>query len=169
MATEEALISRLFDRDVTIGTVKERKGEEPRVARGRKDAFTGPIVAVVDSTSGSASEVLARVLQLEKRATIVGDRTAGAVMTARTFRHTVGLGSVALYAVSVTIGDLRMSDGGTLEGTGVTPDHLVLPTAADLVAGRDPALARAVTLLGGSLTAEQAGQLYRTGSSRDPQ
>ena len=163
VATEQALLSALFDRDVTIGTLKERTEETRRVARGRKDAFAGPIVAVVDSASGSAAEVVARVLQLEKRVTVIGDRTAGAVMTARTLRHTVGLGSVALYAVSVTVGDLRMTDGPSLEGVGVTPDEVLLPTGADLAAGRDPALARAAALLGEQLSAEQAGRLYKSG------
>jgi len=48
-----------------------------------------------------------------------------------------------------------------LEKIGVTPDELVLPTGADLAADRDPALARAVALAGGTLTPEQAGKLSR--------
>jgi hypothetical protein len=43
----------------------------------------------------------------------------------------------------------------------VTPDETLLPTAADVAAHHDPALARAVTLLGGTLTPEAAGRLYR--------
>jgi hypothetical protein len=31
-----------------------------------------------------------------------------------------------------------------------------------MAAGRDPVLARAVTLLGGAMTAEQAGTFYKT-------
>jgi hypothetical protein len=44
---------------------------------------------------------------------------------------------------------------------GVTPDETVLLSGADLAAERDPALARAITLLGGTMTAEQAGKFYR--------
>ena len=39
-------------------------------------------------------------------------------------------------------------------------DETVLPTGADLAAERDPVLARAITLLGGSMTAEEAGKFY---------
>ena len=159
--TMRTLIASLFDRDVQVVTTHTRKGDEPLVAKGRKDAFAGKLVLLVDSRSASASEIVARVAQLEKRGTVVGDRSAGAVMRARFFPHTVGLGSIAFYAVSVTIGDARMADGGTLEKVGVTPDETVLPTGADLAAGRDPVLARAITLLGGTMTAEQAGKFYR--------
>lgn len=162
----DMLLSWCFDREVKIGVEKMRKKEEPQVSKGRKDAYSGRIVVLVDSRSASASEVTARVLQIEKRGTVVGDRTAGAVMTSLFFSHTLGQdlygnGSVAFYGTSITVGDLRMTDGASLEKVGVTPDEIVLPTGADLAAGRDPALARAITLLGGAMTSEQAGKFYR--------
>jgi carboxyl-terminal processing protease len=166
IVTIEMLLSWCFDHEVRIGMEKTRKGERPEVAKGRKDPFTGKIVVLVDSQSASASEVTARVLQIEKRATVIGDRTAGAVMGSIFLRHTLGqelggVGSFAIYATSITVADLLMSDGVSLEKVGVGPDQTVLPTAADLAAGRDPALARAITLLGGTMTAEQAGKFYR--------
>jgi len=162
----EMLISWAFDRDVTIGTAKTRKEEKPEIARGRKDAFKGPIVVLIDSGSASASEVTARVMQIEKRGTVIGDRSAGAVMTSLFFSHTLGQdlyghGSVAFFATSITVADVRMADGFSLEKAGVTPDETLLPTGADLAAGRDPVLARAITLLGGTMTAEQAGTFYK--------
>jgi carboxyl-terminal processing protease len=159
--TLQTVVSRLFDRDVLVGTEIGRKEEKPLMAKGRKDAFTGPVVVLVDSRSASAAEVLARVVQLEKRGTVIGDRTAGAVMTARFFPHTLGIQSIAFYATSITVSALRMSDGRNLEHEGVAPDEIVLPTAADLAAGRDPVLARAIALHGGTMTAEQAGQLLK--------
>ena len=111
--------------------------------------------------SPSAAEILARIMQIEKRGTVIGDRTAGAVMTSRVFPHTLGIEAVAVYATSITIGDVRMSDGESLEHKGVTPDEILLPTGADMATGRDPVLARAVTLLGGAMTAEQAGTFYK--------
>jgi carboxyl-terminal processing protease len=161
----DMLLSWCFDRDVKIGVEKTRKGDEPEVAKGHKDAYTGRIVVLIDSESASASEVTARVMQIEKRGTVIGDRSAGAVMTSRFFTHTLGqelygIGSVAFFGTSITVADLQMADGGRLEKVGVTPDETVLPTGADLAARRDPVLARAITLLGGSMTAEQAGKFY---------
>jgi C-terminal processing protease CtpA/Prc len=162
----EMLASWCFDREVTIAVMKTRKKEETERTKGRKDAFAGKIVVLVNSQSASASEVTARLLQIEKRATVIGDRSAGAVMTSLFFQHALGqelggVGSFAFYGNSITIGDCRMSDGGTLEKVGVTPDETVLPSGADLAAGRDPVLARAITILGGTMTADEAGKFYR--------
>jgi carboxyl-terminal processing protease len=166
VVTIDMLLSWCFDHEVKIGVEKTRKGEHTEVAKGHKDPFTGKIVVLVDSNSASASEVTARVMQLEKRGTVLGDRTAGAVMTSIFISHTLGhelggVGSVAFYGTSITVGDLRMADGASLEKVGVVPDETVLPTGADLAADRDPVLARAITMLGGTLTAEQAGKFYR--------
>jgi len=64
------------------------------------------------------------------------------------------------YGASITDADLLMGDGKSLEHTGVSPDEVILPTAADLAAGRDPALARAVQLGGGKIDAVEAGKLF---------
>jgi C-terminal processing protease CtpA/Prc len=142
-----SLLSRLFTSEVAVATVRTRGGTESLVAKAKQSAFTGPMAVLVDSGTASASEMAARVVQLERRGIVVGDRTAGAVMTSRVFGHSIGIGSIAIYADSITIGDVRMRDGASLEGVGVTPDETVLPSALDLANGRDPALARAIEIL----------------------
>jgi C-terminal processing protease CtpA/Prc len=157
-----SLVSWLFDHDVHLADEKTRKGDKPLDAKARKDAFTGKLVVLVDSRSASAAEMVGRIVQLEKRGAVIGDRTMGAVMTARMFPHRLGSEeSMAFYFTTITIGDVRMSDGATLEHKGLTPDETVLPSGADLAAKRDPALARAIALLGGTMTAEEAGRFYR--------
>jgi C-terminal processing protease CtpA/Prc len=81
-------------------------------------------------------------------------------MEARRFEETSGTDTVVPFGFSITDANLIMSDGKSLEKTGVTPDEVVLPTPEDLAAGRDPVLARAATLAGGSLSPEQAGKMF---------
>lgn len=148
---------------VTIGWLRSRKELRALISeRWRPDrGFAGTLVVVVDSDSASASEVFARTVQLRGRGTVVGDRTAGAVMLSRT-HVIVGRRDhrIVPYALSVTEAAVEMPGGSTLERTGVVPDELALPTPDDLRAGRDPVLARAVALAGGTLGADAAGQLF---------
>jgi C-terminal processing protease CtpA/Prc len=156
------LIGNFFDHDVKVGDVKMRKETKPLMAktRGGDGVYRGKLVVLVDSESGSAAEMFARVVQLEKRGAILGDRTSGAVMGARFYEHRVGMKEFVLYGVSITMQDLVMTDGKSLEHTGVIPDEISLPTGADLASGRDPVLARAAALLGFKLEADKAGALF---------
>jgi C-terminal processing protease CtpA/Prc len=155
------LIGNFSDHDVTVGDVKRRKETKPLVAKTRgASGFKGQLVILVDSDSASASEVFARVMQMEKRGTVLGDRTAGKVMRSRLHVHQMGLDTVVLYAASVTDADIVMSDGKSLEQVGVTPDELSLPTGENLRARQDPVLSRAAALLGVKLDPVDAGKLF---------
>jgi len=156
------LLGCFFDHDVVIAQPKGRKKNiKPMVAKTLGErAFTGKVVVIVDSESGSAAELFARVIQLEKRGTVVGDRTAGAVMQSRYYSRQTAGEYVVVYGISITESELTLADGGTLETVGVTPDVAVLPTGADLAAGRDPVLTRAVLLAGGLMPPAAAGKLF---------
>jgi carboxyl-terminal processing protease len=155
------LIGNLVDHDVKIGELKRRKETKPLVAKTRGDSvFKGKLIVLVDSRSGSAAEVLSRVIQLEKRGVIIGDRTAGAVMRSRSYEHHIGTEVVVYYGTSITDADVIMSDGASLEGVGVMPDEVLLPTAEDMAAGKDPVLANAFARVGLKIDAEKAGTLF---------
>jgi len=159
--TLRRLVGNVFDHDITIGKMQLRKESKPLLAKTRgDDGFKGNLIVLVDSNSASASEVFARLVQLEKRGTVLGDRTSGKVMRSRLYPHQIGLETVVFYGVSVTDADLVMSDGKSLEGLGVSPDEVVLPTAEDLRAQKDPVLTRAVALAGGTLDPVEAGKLF---------
>lgn len=157
----ERLTGYFFDKDMKIADVKGRKEEKPSIAKTRGgDIFKGQLVVLIDSESLSASEAFARVIQLEKRGTVVGDRSGGAVMQSKYFDHQSGVGSVLYYGASITVSDLIMSDGKSLEKVGVTPDETKLPSGADLAAQSDPVLAYALSLVGVTMDPEKAGSLF---------
>jgi C-terminal processing protease CtpA/Prc len=155
------LVSDVSDHDVKVGDFKGRKEEKPAVAKTRgSNVFAGKLLVLIDSDSGSAAELFARVVQLEKRGTVIGDLSAGAVMVARHFSHETGIDVVAPYGVSITEADMIMADGKSLEHVGVKPDELKLPSPADLAMQRDPVLAYAAFLVGVTITPEKAGSFF---------
>ena len=161
VTTITRLVSNLFDRDVKIADSKFRKETKPLIAKTRGEkAFAGKLIVLVDSRSASAAELLARTVQLEKRGIVIGDRTAGAVMTSRMYPHQVGIDVVIFFGVSVTVSDLIMADGNSLEHHGVTPDELKLPTAEDLANNRDAVLSYAASLSGVVLDPVEAGKFF---------
>jgi carboxyl-terminal processing protease len=156
-----SLIGNLFDHDVKVGELKRRSESKPLIAKTRgANAFTGKILVLIDSDSASASEVLARVMQQEKRGVVIGDRSAGLVMRGKSYDHQLGQNLLFFYGMVVTDADLINADGQSLEHVGVSPDEMMLPTADDLAAGRDPVLAHAAKLAGLSLTPEKAGAMF---------
>ncbi len=113
---------------------------------GRRSSYPGswkkPLVLLVDGGTRSGKEVVARAVQRHRLGTLVGERTAGAVVAGRPFL--LRDGSLLFLAVS----DVRV-DGERLEGKGVEPD---VPVAAELpyAEGRDPQLLRALAVAVGA-------------------
>ncbi|HEX5731636.1 MAG TPA: S41 family peptidase [Blastocatellia bacterium] len=160
LLTLQRLLGYFADRDIKIGDEKSRKETKPVIAKARDRVFKGKLVILVDSESGSAAELFARVAQLEKLGTVIGDRTPGKVMVSKPFFFDLGTDTVVRYGASITVADLIMTDGKSLERIGVTPDKLLLPTKADLAAKRDPVLARGAELAGINIDPEKAGALF---------
>jgi C-terminal processing protease CtpA/Prc len=155
------LIANVIDQDLKVADEKRRKETKELITKSRgKDAYAGKIVVLIDSGSASASEIFARVIQLEKRGLILGDRSAGAVMESRYFGRQSGMDTVIFYGASVTIADLIMKDGKSLEKNGVVPDVTIIPTGKDVAAKRDVALAKALESVGVTITPEVAGSIF---------
>jgi carboxyl-terminal processing protease len=155
------LVSSVFENDVKIADRVGRDSKKTVEAKSsHRNSFTGKLIVLVDGDSASAAELFARVIQIEKRGIVVGDRSSGMVMEARYYDHVTGQNPSFRYGTSVSSADLVMADGKSLEHTGVIPDELSLPTAADLASGRDPVMAHAAELAGVTLSAEDAGKLF---------
>ena len=99
-----------------------------------------PLVLLVDGGSRSGKEVVARAIQRHRLGTLVGERTATAVVAGQPFL--LSDGSLLLLATS----DIRV-DGERLEGVGVEPEVRV-PAELPYAQGRDPQLERALEIAG---------------------
>jgi len=99
------------------------------------------ISVLVDEGSASAAELLSAAFQESGRGTLVGTKTAGAVEASILIRLSDG------SALSVTVARMFTGLGRRLEGEGVTPDVLVDLSEADLDAGRDSQLERAIHIV----------------------
>jgi carboxyl-terminal processing protease len=161
VVTLSRMVANVIDHDVTIADRIGRKELKPQKAKTRgSNIFTGKIIVLIDSESGSAAELFARVMQLEHRGTVIGDRSAGAVMESQGYSYSQGSDVKFFYSFSVTDADLIMADGKSLEHEGVIPDERALPTARDLASGNDPVLARAFAIAGLTVSPEDAGKLF---------
>jgi carboxyl-terminal processing protease len=156
----KSLLGGLFDKEVKIGDRLGRKETKPEVAKPLHGPFTGKVVVLVDARSASAAELFARIIQLEKRGIVMGDKTAGAVMESRHYDERSGTDTVVFYGASITEWDVVMTDGKSLEHVGVTPDELLLPSANALANARDPVLAHAAQTLGVTISPEEAGKAF---------
>lgn len=98
-----------------------------------------PMAVLIDGGVRSGKEVVARALQRSKRATLVGERTAGAVVAGQI--NLLSDGSLLYLAVQDIV-----VEGERLEGMGVKPD-VEVPAGLEWAEGRDPQLERALDLL----------------------
>lgn len=135
-----------LDERVTLGTMKARTTTLNFVANPRRVSTTGervrpydgPVAVLTDGMTGSASEVFAGGLQAIGRVRVFGETSAGAVLPASMDR--LPDGDVLYHAFA----DFVTADSTRLEGRGVIPDEPVTLTRQDYLAGRDPALAKAL-------------------------
>jgi carboxyl-terminal processing protease len=101
-----------------------------------------PLVVLVNGGSASASEIAAGAIQDYNRGLIVGTKTygKGSVQNWIPLNNDQG-------AVKVTIARWLTPKGRLIHEVGLTPDHVVELTDADIEAGVDPQLQKAIELL----------------------
>ena len=154
----ESFAGSFFDQDKKIADFKGRKEYKSLTAKTRGDGgFKGKLVIIVDATTAGTGELFARLVQIEKRGTIIGDVTMGSTMKAKLNRYDLGTNP---FAASISEAESIPPDGKGLERVGITPDELLLPTPQDLAAHRDPILVRAAALCGITLDPAKAGTLF---------
>lgn len=159
--TLHRLVGYFTETDLKVADEKRRKSTKPSIAKTLgSEIYKGKLIVLVDSASGSASEIFARTIQLLGRGKIIGDQTAGAVMTSIQSTENLGVGNILYFGMSVTIADVIMPDGKSLEKTGVTPDLLGFPTGLELAEQKDPILSFAAKQFGVEISPEKAGTMF---------
>lgn len=133
--------------ETSMGNSMQRKKTEALKIRRQKPNFGSvPLVVMIDSETGSAAEMLARHLQLSRKATIIGDRSSGRVNGSKFFVEGTGGESVIPFGIQISVAKIVLANDEELEKRGVMPDVVCLPGGDDLRDGNDPCLARALAL-----------------------
>ena len=161
------------------GVPAERVGDTLDLVRGNhkveaevverasdRERWHGRLIVLIDSESMSASESFADVVQRLQLGTILGDRSPGFLTEAIGRGHLTTEATSVFYGVSIAIAMLDRPDGSRVEGVGVTPDELIQPTPADLIARRDPVLARALQIAGLPYDPAKAMEYFRFGEEQ---
>lgn len=146
-----------FDDKVAVARIVTRTGKPPSALMGLVSLpkefqagekggrlYSNPVVVLVNEGTGSTSELVANVLQEQRRAYVIGSRSCGCVLGVLKHRELKGGGSLAVSELAFVT-----PAGRKLEGEGITPDKSVTVTLKDIQAGRDAALEEAEAYLRG--------------------
>lgn len=133
---------RLLGPDAYLGADRKWIGLVHNHTDSKSHGYVGPVVVLVGPSTGSAAEVLAAAVQDNERGLLIGRPTNGSVLTSYTLPLPDG-GAVLVPAMEFVRADER-----SIEGVGVTPDILLMPTLDDVRAGRDPLIGRALVEVG---------------------
>jgi C-terminal processing protease CtpA/Prc len=158
-------VGHLLPRDTLVFRTREKKKIKDRIAPTSKEFFDGDIGILVDSRTTGAAEIVARVLQIQQRARIFGDVTAGVVTRGEVLVVQVprNIGRTAvndmLTLIGVSTAEPIMSDGSHLHGTGVIPDKPMGPSGFALRQKIDPILSQVAKAYGVDITPKQAADL----------
>lgn len=128
----------LFSERVSFGKTKRRNGEGDFWVLPQDNIYSGKVVILTNCGTGSTSEIFTAGMKELGRATIIGERTAGAVLPANVER--LPSGANFLHAIA----DYRSPSGILVEGKGVEPNVEVKLTRQTLLEGRDLQLEEAV-------------------------
>jgi tricorn protease len=102
----------------------------------------GPKVMLIDETAGSGGDLLPWMFRKLKLGTLVGKRTWGGLVGILGFPTLMDGGSVTAPNLAIWT-----EDGFIVENVGVPPDVEVEQTPADVIAGRDPQLEKAIEIV----------------------
>ena len=152
-----SMVSRFFPKKTELGRVITRTGKPISLlfgaveiiklkseVDGDPNAYLGPVVILVNATSGSGSEFFAATMQATGRAVVVGTPSCGCLLGFLGYARVPGGAELAYSEVGFV-----MANGKRIEGEGVMPDHVVPLAIEDLRVNRDRTLEQAQEVLRG--------------------
>jgi tricorn protease len=116
-----------------------RYGEDLRTPGA---AILGPKVMLIDETAGSGGDLLPWMFRQAKLGPLVGKRTWGGLVGILGFPILMDGGAVTAPNLAIWT-----KDGFVVENEGVPPDVEVEQLPADVIAGRDPQLEKAIQIV----------------------
>lgn len=120
-----------------MGYFAERDGAETTSPGA---GIYGPKVMIVNESAGSGGDALPYYFHLRKIGTLVGTRTWGGLVGTLGVPQTIDGGGITAPALAF----YDLSGKWGIENEGITPDITVEYTPAEVIAGHDPQLERAV-------------------------
>jgi carboxyl-terminal processing protease len=145
---EAVAVGSLFMPPGTVLSKITERGHAPDVLRtaGAPLFPKTPLVVLIDAGSASASEILTGAFRDHRRATIVGEKTAGALGGSITVPLPDRTG------MTVTVERITTPSGAVVEGVGIAPDVPVALTVNDMLHGEDTQLTAALRVVGAMRT-----------------
>ncbi|MEO8452163.1 MAG: PDZ domain-containing protein [Gemmatimonadota bacterium] len=120
-------------------------------------ALAGPKALIVNEMAGSGGDFFAWMFQKLKLGPVIGKRTWGGVVGILGFPILMDGGIIT----APNFGAWTKQEGWIIENRGVTPDIEVEQTAADVIAGHDPQLERAVAVVMAELAKHPRAKVVR--------
>lgn len=130
-----------------------RYGDDLKTPLG---AIHGPKVMLIDETAGSGGDLLPWMFRKLEMGTLVGKRTWGGLVGTLGFPTLMDGGYITAPNLAIWT-----EDGFVVENEGVPPDVEVEQTPADVIAGRDPQLEKAIEIALQQLEANPPKKLTR--------
>jgi len=106
-------------------------------------AIQGPKVMLIDETAGSGGDLLPWMFRKFELGTLVGRRTWGGLVGILGFPELMDGGNITAPNLAFWTAE----DGWAVENEGVPPDIEVEQTPADVIAGHDPQLEKAIEIV----------------------
>ena len=146
------LLSRFIPSGLIADSIDRRGRTQESRADGGVLPGPPPLAVLVDGGSLSASELFAEAIEQYQAGEVVGSRTPGCLLGSN-FRTMADGSSMQVTSVGVRVGPRQT----VVNNIGVLPDAVVPITAADLAAGKDPQLDRALAGVQSKIGTSQGG------------